>query len=206
MQLVGVVGDKSLVELSGGAVGVQVVTTGVTPVLVSDINGSIDTGDKITASPIEGVGMKATGNTMIVGTAQADLNSVDTTTRTITDKKGVKHEVHIGLLPIEVSVAYYTATSGNSSQYVPQFLQGLANNIAGKDVSPVRVMIAGLIVLLIFLSVTVLLYSAIRSSLLSIGRNPLSENAVRKGLAEVGITVVAILALAVLGIYVLLTL
>ena len=205
-RLIGVVGEKPLIELSGGEKGVQVVTSGITPVLVSDINGKVAIGDKITASPIEGVGMKATESTVVVGTAQEDLDRVATAARTITDKKGASHEVHIGQLAVQVGVAYYAATGGGSSAYVPEFLQNLANSIAGKNVSPIRVMVAGLIVLLIFISVTVLLYSAVRSSLLSIGRNPLSENAVRKGLAQVGVTALAILGLAVLAIYVILAL
>lgn len=49
---------------------VQVATTGLANVFVSDINGEIKVGDKITASPLAGVGMKATYSTKIVGVAQ----------------------------------------------------------------------------------------------------------------------------------------
>lgn len=203
-KLLGVVGAKPLIELSGGNSGVQVVTSGLTLALVSDINGKVVNGDKVTASPIEGVGMKATTSAVIVGTAQGDLSSVSTETRTITTKDGKKQTVHIGLLPVQVGVAYYTVDDGKAS-FVPSFLQELANNVSGRNVSPVRVLVAALILLLLFVSITVLLYSAVRSSIISIGRNPLSESAVRKSLVEVGLTVAAVLVFAILIIYLVLT-
>jgi hypothetical protein len=204
-RLVGVVGDKPLIELSGGGSGAQVVTSGLTLALVSDINGKVVNGDKITASPIEGVGMKATQSTMVVGTAQGDLADISTEEREVTTKDGKKQKVNIGLLPVQVSVSYYTVPEGAGSSFVPSFLQELANQVSGRNVSPVRVLVAALILLLLFISVTVLLYSAVRSSIISIGRNPLSESAVRKSLLEVGLTVAAVLMFATLVIYLVLT-
>jgi len=203
-KLLGVVGAKPLIELSGGASGVQVVTSGLTLALVSDINGKVVNGDRVTASPIEGVGMKATSSSVIVGIAQGDLAHVSTEKRTITTKDGKKQTVNIGLLPVQVGVAYYTVDDGKAS-YVPPFLQELANNVSGRNVSPVRVLVAALILLLLFICITVLLYSAVRSSIISIGRNPLSESAVRKSLVEVGLTVAAVLVFAILIIYLVLT-
>ncbi len=203
-RMVGVVSDKPLIELSGGTSGIQVVTSGLTIVLVSDINGKVVNGDKITASPIEGIGMKATESTTVVGTVQGDLASAKTETRSITTNTGKKEAVHIGLLPVQVGVSYYTVAT-QDSPFVPGFLQSLANNVTGRNVSPVRVLVAALILLLLFVSVTVLLYSAVRSSIISIGRNPLSESAVRKSLLEVGLTVVAVLLFATLVIYLVLT-
>jgi hypothetical protein len=203
-RLVGVVSKNPLIELSDGASGIQVVTSGLTMTLVSDINGKVANGDKITASPIEGVGMKATESSVIVGTAQGDLESTDTDERTITTKDGKRETVSIGLVPVQVSVAFYTVEE-EASEFVPGFLQSLANNVSGRNVSPVRVLVAALILLLVFISITVLIYSAVRSSIISIGRNPLSESAVRKSLAEVGLTVFAVLLFSSLIIYLVLT-
>jgi hypothetical protein len=201
-RLTGVVSEKPLIELSNGGSGVQVVTSGLTKALVSDINGKIVAGDKITISPIEGVGMKASENTTVVGTAQTGLSN--TQTKTIKDASGKDVKVHIGLVPVQVSVAFYNINDGKQSTLVPSFMQQLANDVAGRNVSPVRVLIAGLILLLLFVCVTVLLYSAVRSSIISIGRNPLSEHAVRKSLLQVGVTVLAVLLFAVALIYIVL--
>jgi hypothetical protein len=202
--MVGIVSDKPLIELSGGESGVQIVTSGLTVALISDINGKVVNGDKITASPIEGVGMKATESMIIIGTAQGNLASTDTEARSVIDNAGKKRTVHIGLLPVQVGVSYFTVKNEKST-FVPGFLQELANNVGGRNVSPMRVLVAGLILLLLFISVTVLLYSAVRSSIISIGRNPLSESAVRKSLFEVGLTVGAVLLFSSLAIYLVLT-
>lgn len=204
--LVGVVSSKSLIELSDGAdtTGVQVVTSGTTLALVSDLNGKVTTGDKITASPVAGVGMKVIESAVVVGTAQASLDSVQLETREITDKSGKKQQVKIGLIPVQVSVAFYSQDT-QESPFVPPFLQNLANNVTGRNVSPIRVLVAALILLLLFLSTTVLLYSSVRSSIISIGRNPLSESAVRKSLFQVGITIFAVFIFAIAIVYLVLT-
>lgn len=203
-RLTGIVSNNPLIDLSDGGSSVQVVTSGLTFGLVTDLNGAIRNGDKITASPIEGVGMKATESSVVVGTAQGSLSDAETETRNIKDVDGKEQRVRIGLVPIQVSVAYYSIDDGKAA-FIPGFLQELANNVAGRNVSPIRVLVAALILLLLFVSVTVLLYSAVRSSIISIGRNPLSEGAVRKSLFEVALTVVAVLIFATLTIYLVLT-
>lgn len=202
--LVGIVGEDSLIELSDGGSTAQVVVSGVTSALVSDINGEVRAGDRIAASPIAGVGMRAVENVIIVGIAQEDLGSVDTSARTITDSQGNPHTVSVGLLPVQVGTVFYAGEQDGSS-FVPGFLQDLANTVAGRQVSPVRVLIAALVLVLLFVSVIVLLYSATKSSIISIGRNPLSEKAVHKSLFEIGLTVVGIMAFAVILIYLILT-
>lgn len=204
-KLVGVVGKNSLIELSDGTNSVQVVTSGVAGALVSNINGDVRSGDKITASPIEGVGMKASQTGVVVGTAQADLNSVETSERSISDKDGKQQTVKIGLVPVQVDTVFYAGAASGSS-FVPSAFQELANNIAGREVSAVRVLIAALLLVLLLVSVVVLLYSSVKSSIISIGRNPLSENAVHKSLLQVGLTIVGLLAFTVILVYLILTL
>lgn len=205
-RLTGVVANQPLVQLSDGGSGVQVVTSGLTLALVSDLNGEVVAGDKVTVSPIEGIGMRADSSTTVVGTAQSNLADVQQETRKIKDVSGEEVEVHIGLIPVQVGVAFFTPDTEEKSNFVPPFLQSMANTISGRDVSPVRVLVAALILLLLFVSITVLLYSSVRSSIISIGRNPLSEAAVRKSLLQVGLTVFGMLVFAVALIYVVLVL
>lgn len=198
-RMAGVVSAKSLIDLSSGASGVQVVKSGITFALVSDINGTVKAGDRITASPINGVGMRTTEQGYIVGIAQKDLSSTQFETRTVKDKTGKSQQVMVGPMPLQVGVTYYTAVKTNS--VVPSVLTELANKLAGKNVSTARVLISVLIMLLIFISVTVLFYASVRSSIISIGRNPLAEGAVRKGLLQVGLIVLIILILGCVAIY-----
>jgi len=203
-RLLGVVGNKSVIELTTGKSSVQVVTNGSVTVLVSDINGSIKDGDKIAASPIAGVGMKATASTLVIGTAQADLSTADTDSRSVTDRHGKEKTVRIGAIPVQVDKVFYQATPSQNS-FLPPVLQQFASTVAGHEVSSMRVVISALLVLLLFTVVTVLLYSSIRSSIISIGRNPLSKESIYKSLLEVGLSVLGMLVFAAIVIYLILT-
>lgn len=203
-RVLGVAGNNALIELSNGEGSVQVVTTGEVFALVSDINGDIKAGDKITASPIAGVGMKAATSTLIIGAAQENFADADSETRIIKDKDGNDREVRIGALSIQVDKVFFEAPHGQSS-FVPEALQDFANSIAGRSVSPIRVMIAGFLILFMFVTVAALLYSSVRSSIISIGRNLLSERAIHESLLRVGITVCGVMVLTLLIIYLILT-
>ena len=199
--LVGVINKTTLLALSGTSDQVQVAIVGDTPTLVSDINGPIKAGDKITASPINGVGMKATANTEIVGIAQQNFDTTSAKTETINDKNGRGHTVRIGTLTTQVSISYYLAPTSN---VLPPFLQNLANSIAGKPVSVMRILVACVLLLLASIGIFILLYTAIHSGIISIGRNPLAAHAINRGLISVGLTTLLILAFALVATYVIL--
>jgi hypothetical protein len=202
--LIGVAADKPLLELSGkGKRSVQVVVGGTSSALVSDINGPVKVGDKITASPISGVGMKAISSAEVVGIAQADLASVQTVTRSVAGKDGKQVNIKIGQLPIAVVVEYYSisAASGTASSFVPPFLQSIANQLTGKQVSPLRVLFGAVLLIMGFAAVTFMLYVAIRSGIISIGRNPLAEAALRKGLVDVIIAALGVLTVTAVVVY-----
>jgi len=202
--LIGIAGSKSLIELSNGVGSLQVVTNGTTDALVTDINGNVKTGDHITASPISGVGMKATTSGVVVGTAQANLSGVTTHEQQVTNKKGKVVTVKIGTIPVQVDKVFYQAPN-DSNSFLPPVLSDFASSVAGHTVSPIRILAASLLIALLFVIVTILLYSAVRSSIISIGRNPLSEQAVHKSLLEVGLTIVGVLVFTVIVVYLILT-
>jgi hypothetical protein len=205
--LVGVAVNQTLLELSSTSQhGVQVAVSGTAETLVCDINGSVKAGDKITASPLTGVGMKAIDSGQIIGTAQQSLSSVSTVKHTVADHTGKTTSVLVGLIPVTVNVEYFSASAGGSlSAFVPPFLQNLANAISGKQVSPLRVLLSVLIVLFGFITVIVILNAGIRSGLISLGRNPLAERALRKGLVDVALTALGALLVIALIVYAILT-
>lgn len=199
--LIGVVEDRPLLALTNNADQVQVVTGGAAPTLVSDMNGVVRIGDNITASPIDGVGMKATMNAAVIGIAQESAESVKTVALSVTDTYGNRRTVHIGLIPVQIGVTYYTGTDGQASTIIPTFLQRLANAIAGHTVSVARILVSLLIIVLGFVSTIVILYVSVRSSIVSIGRNPLAARAIHKSLLEIVVVTVGILLAMVLGVY-----
>jgi hypothetical protein len=202
--LVGIAANKPVLELSNGSSSsIQVVTSGVTETLVSDANGTIKAGDRIAPSPVAGIGMKAIQSGEVVGTAQKSLSSVSTITQHVTGSNGQNVTIKVGLIPVAVNVVYYstTAASGAVSSIVPPFLQNLANALTGKQVSPLRVLLGGAALLLGFLAITVMLYVAIKSGMISIGRNPLAEAALRRGLVDVIVAAMGVLVVTVVVVY-----
>jgi hypothetical protein len=203
-RLAGVVSDTSLIDMSAPNAKTRVVTSGLALTLVCDINGQIVAGDKITASPIPGVGMRATENTTIVGMVQTGLgSSSQIENRVVKDSEGQTHTVRIGLVPVQVGVSSYIVPNAPTgvATLVPPFIQSLANALAGRSVPPLRVITVLVIVLLTFIGVAMILYASIKSSMISIGRNPLSEKAVYRGLTRIGLVTIMALLLVVLIIY-----
>jgi hypothetical protein len=203
--LLGVVVPSSTVAVSEGSGRVPVAADGNANVLVSDINGGMSRGDKVAASPLDGIGMLATKSGRIIGTLQGDLNShsTDAQFKTITDVKGVKRKIQIALVPIIVSLTYYQPLD-NQSTILPKVIRDISNSVSGKDVSTSRIWGAMVLMVAALTIVIVLLYGAVRSSIGAIGRNPLAKTTIQNSLTKVIAVVVVILIAATAASYVIL--
>jgi hypothetical protein len=204
--LVGVVADSSLVEIEPGgaakATRLQVVTDGVTETLVSDINGEVKVGDRIAPSPIRGVGMKLSDNAQIIGVAQGNFAGIATTTREITSNSGTKVSVKIGRVPVRVSIGFYSGNpSSEDGKPSTPIIQRLANAVAGKETSTVRMIISFTLLGMGFLVMIIILRTAVASSLTSIGRNPLSADAIHKNFNGVAFIALGVLLVALATSY-----
>ncbi len=193
--------DNSVLTLSSGKKNqVQIATGGAVDVLVSSIGGDVKVGDQITASPIAGVGMKATTNVKVIGVAQASLaDSPGKSQQTVTDKNGVKQQALLGEVPVLVNVSYYFKQPDKT--IIPTVIQNIANNIANKKVTPLPIIICFGIFIITMISIISLVYSAIRASIISVGRNPLSQAAVYRSLIQVFVIVIVILGVSLTAIY-----
>ncbi len=193
---------SSLLTLSNGKDNeVQVATSGTLPVLASDINGEIKRGDHVTASPIKGVGMLASANIRVIGVAQGDMTNVKE--ETYKNSKGEEKKVRIGEVPVSVNVAYYFKEPEKT--VLPASIQNIANSLAGREVGTVPILISGAIFLIMLIIVASLVYSMIRSSIISVGRNPLSQSAIYRDLVQLSGLVLAILGVGLVSIYLVLT-
>lgn len=200
-----VVNDESApLTLSNGQDNqVQVATSGIAPVLVSDINGEIAQGDHITASPIKGVGMKATANSKVVGIAQGAPRDSGNKQQTYTNENGEKQTLKLGEVAVLVNVAYYFSTPEKT--IIPSAIQNVVNSFAGKKVEPLPIIISALIFIITLVVVVSIIYSMIRSSIISVGRNPMAQSAVYRDVIQLSLLVLGILAVAVIAIYIILT-
>lgn len=202
--LLGVViaSGSSLLTLSNGKEGqVQVATSGTLPVIVSDINGEIQRGDHVTAGPVKGVGMRATANVRVVGIAQGKMTNVRE--QKYKDSDGVEKTMKLGEVPVLVNVAYYFKEPDKT--VVPAAIQNVANSLAGREVGTVPILISGAIFIIMLIIVSSLIYSMIRSSIISVGRNPLSQSAIYRDLVQLSGLVLGILGVGLVTIYLVLT-
>lgn len=193
--------NSSVITLSNGEDNqVQVATSGTIPVLVSDINGDIKKGDHVTASSIKGVGMKADSNTKVIGIAQGF--PVGTKTQTYKDANGQEKTITLGEVSVLINVAYYFKEPEKT--IIPNSIQYLANAIAGKAVEPLPIIISGVIFIITIIVVASIIYSMIKNSIVSIGRNPMSQAAVYRDVIQLSVLVLGILTVSVISIYVIL--
>lgn len=200
--IIGIVIDAGSSQLSLSSekgTQVQVATSGVEQVLVSDINGKITAGDQITASPLSGVGMRATGSTKVVGVAQGDFPNSSASDQKYKDKDNQEHTVKLGQVAVLVSVTYYYKQPDKT--IIPSAIQNLANALAGKKVNPLPVILSIIIFIVTLIVVVSIIYSLIHSSIISVGRNPMSQAAVYRNVIQLSALVVVILAVSVISIY-----
>ncbi len=199
--LIGVVvdSDSSTVEVKSDTSTVQVVTTGVVNAFVSDLNGPIKASDQITASPIKGVGMKATSRGKIIGVAQSNFDTSAGKSVTVKTKDGKFQSVRVGQIPIAVQASYYAP--GTGGDIVPSAIQSLANTVGQKNVSVVRVLAAASFIFISLIVISVIVFSAIRSAIISIGRNPLAQADIYRSLLQVLLACLTILGVAVAAAY-----
>jgi hypothetical protein len=180
------------ITLVGQDSKVFVATTGTYQVLVS---GTVKAGDYISMSSINGIAGKAkVGQPVILGTAQSSFNGKDNSVSTT-------NSVNIGR--VYVSIGVIKNPLANSDPTVPLFLRKVANSVANRSVPVIRIYTALLIFLVSIVATIVILWSGVRSSLISLGRNPLSRHAIFSGMYKVILTGLGVFIIGLAGVYLL---
>jgi len=135
-----------------------VVYSGQTRVLVSTKNGEIKKNDLITSSNTPGVGMKATSDGFVLGTALEDFSNNE-----------------IGMILVNVSPHYYdTAESAYENNNIFYLLKNARESIYLSPLEALRYLIAALIVLLAFIIGFVYFGRVAQKGIEAVGRNPLA--------------------------------
>ena len=174
--------------------------------VVSDQNGSIKAGDYLTLSAVDGIAMEDNSiEPVTVGIASSSFNGssgVIGTGKVELSNKTYK-TVHYGIVTANVSISHNPLLAVESS-IVPSFLVNFSTGIVGKTVSPWRIYVALVITLAVCIIVGAMLYGAVRSSLTSIGRNPLSRSSLFRGFLQVVVSAVIIFISGIFLVYLLL--
>lgn len=212
-KMFGVVVDRSQLAftLTGQSLEneVYVAASGTYNVLVSTQGGDIAIGDYLTLSSVSGVAMKAgTEEKTVLGRANKAFNDKSSALEktTLKDTNGkANQEVSIGMVPVTIDVKNNPNDKSTKTQ-LPDFLERIGQEIAQKEVSPLRMYLSlGITAVSLIMAISVL-YAGIRNAVISIGRNPMSKKSIFRALTEVILTSFLILVIGLFAVYLLLKL
>lgn len=209
----GVAIDRNVlpVTLTGGSLKNEtfVAVSGVHTVLVSTQGGAIQKGDYVTLSSINGVAMKAgTEESTVFGRANSTFDgkgiTLGTTTLKDTDGKDNKI-VKLGSIPVTIDIRNNPNDKSTEVDIIEQ-LKRVGEQVAEKEVSPIRIYLSMAITFVSIIAAIIILYSGVRNSVISIGRNPMSKKSIFRALLEIVLTTLLILIIGLFAVYLLLKL
>ena len=211
----GVAVDRSLLPFTVTNENVQnetfVAVSGTYNVLVSTQGGAIAKGDYVTLSSVAGVAMKAgtlDDQGTVFGRAQMpfDGKGVILGTTDLKDTTGKSNgSVKIGAVPVTIDIRR-NPNDKTTKADLPELLQRIGKAIAEKEVSPIRIYLSMAITAVSLIAAIAVIYSGVRNSIISIGRNPMSKKSIFRALLEIILTSILILIIGLFAVYLLLRL
>jgi hypothetical protein len=185
---------------------VLVATTGRYNVLVSNQNGPVKVGDYLSISAIAGVSMKSgIDQPQVIGKAAGNFTGSGNVIGAVKlkDQFGKDIAVAIGRVSVDINIAH-NPLNQKTVDFVPAFIENLAQSIANKSVSVARIYLSSVILVLTTIVTAIMMYSGIRSGMIAVGRNPLSKKSIIKSLIQ---TVFAgLIIFGIIAVYLLLKL
>lgn len=194
--------DESLVAINPEKNKVQVATSGSALALVSSVNGNIKAGDQIGASPFTGIGMRANQRERIIGLALSGFSNKTSGARSerVITKNGHTQNIYVGL--IRVSIVPGTSSDQQSDKL--SALQKAVQSLTGRTIATWRIIVSLVVLTGAFIVLVTLIYSAVYSGIVSIGRNPLAKYSVFRALGSIAVMSVSVVIVAILSIFLLL--
>lgn len=187
---------------------VYVATSGTYRVLVSDQNGPIRKDDFIAVSAIDGIGMQANPlPNVVAGKALTEFDGTSgvRSQTTVKDSEGRDRIVKFGYVTANINVTRNPLVQ-NTAPNLPGFLQRAAQGVSDKPVSPIRVYASVIVLFITMVIVITILVTGIRSSLVSLGRNPLARKTIMRNLVQVVLIGIIVLIVGLFTVYLLLKL
>jgi hypothetical protein len=188
---------------------VYVAASGTYNVLVSTQGGAIQKGDYVTLSAIDGIAMKAgTEEKTVFGRAVGSFDGKGVTLgqAALKDTSGKANKtVTLGSVPVTIDIKS-NPNEKSTKVNVPEPLERIGQAIAEKEVSPIRIYLSMGITAVSLIAAIAVLYSGVRSGVISIGRNPMSKKSIFRALLEVILTSLLIVIIGLFAVYLLLKL
>lgn len=181
-----------------------VASIGPYEVLVTDENGPIKKGNYVSISSSSGIGALALeSQEYVIGIATSDFNGGGDS---IGSAGAEGKKANVGRINVDVALAKNPNAKSPQKDKIPDAIQKLARAVADKSVSNVRIYIGMAIFIAAALIAGTMMYSGVRNTIISIGRNPLSKASIYKGLIQVILLALIIFIVGIFGVYLLLKL
>lgn len=189
--------NDSLVSVSSASSKVFVENEGQVEAYVSDINGKVQQGDLLIVSPLKGILMKNNpdGSGIIIGIA---VENAVTTTPYNYISDGKTETTNIAKIKINVS---HLGSQTASLVTTDSTLGRLGRSLVGKNVGEVRILIAMMIFIIVLIAEGSILYGAISSGVMALGRNPLAQKIIRSELIRVIAIALGVLLVGLGAVY-----
>ncbi len=187
--------DNSLVTVSSLPAKVLVESEGQPDVYVSDINGQVSKGDLLVLSPLKGILMKASDSQgAVIGIA------ADSATQTATySYQDGSHTKDTKIAKIKINLNHQGGASGTRSN--DSTLAKIGRAIAGKEVSEIRVLVALILFVLVLIAEGAIIYGAVSSAIVALGRNPLGRKIINGELIKVVAIALLVLLVGLAAVY-----
>lgn len=188
---------------------VYVATYGKYDVLVSNQNGTIQPGDYISISNIDGVGMRADGEEKtIIGKALSGFDGKSDVqgSTTLVSTDGSKTQVALGRIAVQVLVQPNPLQSVGLPSAFTNLLSRVGYSVTNKTVNPARLYLALVLFVVAAFIAGILLFGGVRTAITAIGRNPLARKAIYRSLIQVVMSSLIIFILGIFAVYLLLKL
>lgn len=194
-KIFGVIADQPLLVYRSETKGKPVVRSGIAQVNVTTLNGPIKYGDYITSSSIAGKGQKTSESGYVMGIA---LGSFDGSNAT--QIQGPRGQVASGKIPVAIRIEYAELTNPRFAGRLFGFLgTTLLENVSDPKQAggAIRVIAAGLILLLSSTFAFLVFARSIPKSIEAIGRNPLAKSTIQFSMI---INIILLIITGVIGI------
>ena len=181
---------------------IYVALSGEVDVYVSNVNGSIKTGDLIGPSWLEGIGMRSDDidRTKLLGVARENLDFKNAKEYGEIETSSGKKTVKVA----SVKVRLFDREGINDNLSNKTGIEKIMTILAGKDVSIFRIIVVSFVFIVSLVVSSVFIYSAIKGGFISIGRNPMASTSIHKGMLHISITSISIILMGTILSYVIL--
>lgn len=182
--------EDNLVTVASGEQQVYVQMAGVASAYVTDTNGGVVKGDKLTLSPLKGILMRGNEVDPIVATALEDFPDGAAQAQPVTGESGAT-TARLAKLNVALENSLVTDQEGPSDESA---IERLGRAVIGRDVGELQVIVALIIFFIVLVSEGSIIYGAVSSGIISIGRNPMAKDVIRRELIRVlGLALVVLL-------------